>query len=449
MRIHVPEKLLPIFTSDRRYISLDGGRGSAKSWSVAELLLSKGVERRRRVLCTREIQDTIRDSVHKLLSDRIYDMGLDGFYDIKRDSIIGANGTEFIFKGLYRNTQDIKSTEGIDMCWVEEAQSVSRASLRTLIPTIRKPGSQIIFTFNAVNETDPVYVDFKLTDRDDVLKITINYDQNPFFPDVLRREMEWDRAHDMDKYLHVWCGHCLRSSNEQVFYQKWGIKRFEAPPDTFFYFGADWGFSQDPAVLLRCFIIGTELFIDYEFYEIGVDIDYLPGRFELVPESKNYPCTADNNRPETIKYLFKNGYEKIKPTKKGKGSIEDGIAFLRSFSKIWVHERCKHTIDEMRLYKYKTDKLTGLISRKIADKDNHCIDALRYAIEDIMIKHSDGVFKFFEQQAQQMEGKKIQAPDVILPPVGSVKELTKAEQEEIERLQSIDAQSFLNNLKRY
>ena len=146
--LDIPDKLIPIFETDKRYIDLYGGRGSGKSWTVADFLLFQGQVRPCRIMCTREIQKSISDSVIQLLSDKIQANNLSSFYDIQKNAIYGANGTNFLFKGLRHNPNDIKSTEGIDYCWVEEAQSVSRSSLNILTPTVRKDGSQIIFTYN-------------------------------------------------------------------------------------------------------------------------------------------------------------------------------------------------------------------------------------------------------------------------------------------------------------
>ena len=255
LNLEIPEKLLPIFSAKERFIDLYGGRGSAKSWTVADLLIVKGYQKKKRNLCTREIQNTIKDSVYRLLTDKIVKFGLDSFYDIKADSIVGKNGTEFLFKGLLRNPQDIKSMEGINYCWVEEAHSVSRKSLDILIPTIREKDSQIIFTYNPTNEDDPVHVDYTLSDRPNVLRIECNYTDNRFFPEVLREEMEWDRAHDIDKYRHIWEGQCIAHSEAQVFYGKWVVDDFEIPEDVFYYQGADWGFSVDPLAFISCFVV--------------------------------------------------------------------------------------------------------------------------------------------------------------------------------------------------
>lgn len=391
----LPNKLKALYDATPRYICIDGGRGSAKSWSVAHHLLDRGMASKKRILCTREIQNTIKDSVYKLLSDIIDRNNLGGFYEIKADSIVGANGTEFIFKGLLRNINDIKSMEGIDYCWVEEAQSVSRKSLETLIPTIRKEGSQIIFTYNPTSDDDPVHVDYKLSQRPDCLNITVNYPDNQFFPNVLRAEMEYDRAHDIDKYYHVWEGQTVKHSMAQVFYGKWVVEDFETPINQFFYFGADWGFSQDPTVLIRCYIADKNLYIDQETYGHGIDIDKIPDMFRQLPESTKYAITADSARPETISYVYHRGFPLIQSSLKGKGSIEDGIAFVRSFEKIIIHSRCKHTIDEFRTYSYKIDPITGAISNKLEDRNNHCIDAIRYSLEKFYLGSREELYNRF------------------------------------------------------
>ncbi len=385
LNLKIPNIFLPIFSTVLRYVVLYGGRGSGKSHVVATFLIIKALESKKRILCAREIQNSIKDSVHKLLADKISELNLDKYFTVKHDSIVCMNGSEFIFKGLLRNPQEVKSLEGADYCWVEEAMAVSRKSLEILTPTIRKPNSQILFTYNPTNEDDPVHADYTLADRPDTLKIKSNYDANPFFPDVLRAEMEYTKRTDYDKYLHIWQGECVKHSQTQVFYGKWLVEEFEHENE-FLYFGADWGFSNDPTALIRCFIRDNKLYIDYEAWGIGIDIDKTPALFQTVPESDKYPITADSARPETISHVYQNGFPKIKRSIKGKGSVEDGIAHLRGYEKIIIHSRCKHTIDEFRHYCYKTDVKTGQISSVLEDKFNHCIDALRYACEDLM-KH--------------------------------------------------------------
>jgi phage terminase large subunit len=184
----------------------------------------------------------------------------------------------------------------------------------------------------------------------------------------------------------VWEGEPRKASKAQVFAGKWRIGEYVEEDPTkqrVFYFGADWGFSQDPSVLVRCFIEDERLYIDHEAYGVGVDIDDTPRLFETVPEAQRWYITADSARPETISYLQKRGW-KIRGAKKGKGSVEDGVSFLRSFREIVVAPRCKHTIDEMKLYSYKVDRLTGEPTPDLEDKNNHVIDSLRYALEPII-----------------------------------------------------------------
>lgn len=217
MLIDYPEKLEPIFHTKKRYINIHGGRGSAKSHTIALFLLIKAIEKKYRILCTREIQNSIKDSVWKLLTEKISNNKWDSYFNITDASIICVQtGSEFIFKGLRGNAQAIKSTEGIDYAWVEEAQSVSRSSLEILVPTIRKPESQIIFTYNPTLEEDPVHVDYTLAEREDVLKIEINWRDNPWFPEVLKADMEYDKRTNLNKYLYIWEGKCEAFTNEQI-----------------------------------------------------------------------------------------------------------------------------------------------------------------------------------------------------------------------------------------
>jgi phage terminase large subunit len=163
-------------------------------------------------------------------------------------------------------------------------------------------------------------------------------------------------------------------------FKNWTVEEFETPEDAYHRLGADFGFSVDPTVLVRCHLVGRRLFIDYEAYEIGCEIENIPHLFFTVPDAESWPLVADNNRPDTISYLRRNGFTKIYPAIKGKGSVEEGIEWLKNYD-IIVHPRCTHTIDELTLYSYKVDKDTGKILPVLEDKNNHVIDALRYANE--------------------------------------------------------------------
>ncbi len=363
-----------------RYKVMRGGRGSAKSRTAASALLIQAVQQPHRVLCAREIQKSIKDSVKRLLDDEIARLGLAEFFESTENEIRGRNGSLFIFAGLRNNTASIKSIEGVTRCWVEEAQTISRSSLDDLIPTIRAPGSEIWFTYNPRHATDPIDVMFKADELPpQTILLHVNWQDNPWFPEVLRQEMEYDKRRDPDKYRHIWEGQYQTSSEARVF-KNWTVEEFERPAGTVFRLGADWGFSIDPSVLVRCSIDGNRMYVDYEAWAVGCEIVNLPELFMSVPEAEKWPITADSARPETISHMQKNGFPKIRAAIKGAKSLEDGIEWLKSFD-IVVHPRCKHLIDELTLYSYKTDPLTSEVLPVLEDKNNHVIDALRYACE--------------------------------------------------------------------
>jgi len=206
MQLQIPEYAECLFNPSR-YKVLYGGRGGAKSWAVAIFLLITGMNRPIRVLCARELQVSIADSVHKLLSDIINaNPGMSAFYEVQNKSIFGKNGTEFSFKGLKHNANEIKSYEGVDYCWVEEAQAVSDKSWETLIPTIRKDGSEIIIIFNPKNATDPTWRRFVMQADEDTIVRKVGWQDNPFFPEVLNKERLRLLKNDEEAYNHIWEG---------------------------------------------------------------------------------------------------------------------------------------------------------------------------------------------------------------------------------------------------
>ena len=207
MNFELPEKLVFFLSKKARYIVAYGGRGSGKSWTAARCLVLLALQSKVRILCTRQLQTSIKDSVHKLLSDSIQALGLNEFFDITRDAIrCKNNDSKFIFKGIQNNINEIKSIEGIDDCWVEEAQSVSTESWEILIPTIRKEGSEIWVTFNPDREEDATYQRFIVNSPPSSLIQLVNYNDNPWFTDVLRKEMEYCKEVDQGKYEHIWLG---------------------------------------------------------------------------------------------------------------------------------------------------------------------------------------------------------------------------------------------------
>ncbi len=366
-----------------RYKVFHGGRGSGKSFAVAEGLIFLADMAQIRVLCCREIQNSIKESSYQLLKDTAERLGIASHFRFTETSILNRNGSRFIFKGLNRNEQSIKSTEGVDICWVEEAQTVSEKSWETLIPTIRKADSEIWVTFNCLNADDPTTQRFINNPPPEAYVRKVNYNENPFFPEPLRKEMEWCKKTDYEAYLHIWEGFPRTFSDAQIFRGKYTVEPFSdelAAGAPRLFLGADHGFANDPSTLVRCFIVGRKLYIDYEAYGVGVEINELRALYSSVPGFDRWTIYADCARPETNSYLTKQAHLRVIGAEKWQGSVEDGIAYLRGFEQIVIHPRCKHTADEFRLYSYKTDKLTNEVLPIPLDKNNHCIDALRYAL---------------------------------------------------------------------
>ena len=384
LQIKTPRWGLPLL-NPARYKGAHGGRGSGKSHFFAEMLLEEHIaDQTQSSVCVREIQRSLNQSVKRLLENKISEMNAGAYFEVQDALIKSKRGPGLIiFQGMQNHTADsIKSLEGYDRAWVEEAQSLSQRSLDLLRPTIRKPGSQLWFTWNPSQESDPV--DLLLRGDNppkDATVIQVNYSDNPWFPDVLREEMEYDQKRDPDKYRHVWLGGYLTNSEARVF-RNWRVEEFESDVNAVLRFGADWGFATDPTVLVRCYITGRRLYVDYEAYRVGCEIMDTPSLFMSLPEAEKWPITADSARPETISHMRKNGFPKIQAAIKGPKSLEDGIEWLKSYE-IVVHPRCKHTIDELSLYSYKTDKITGQVLPILEDKENHVIDALRYALEGV------------------------------------------------------------------
>lgn len=398
MKCPIPAKCIKVLWDPlrRHYKILYGGRGGAKSWSVARYLLLRGAKEKLRILCTREIQNSIKDSVYRLLVDQIYALGLQAFFIIKADTISGVNGTEFLFKGLQKSISEIKSTEGVDICWVEEADKVSENSWVVLIPTIRKDGSEIIITFNPEDEHSATFTRFvekdgKPVENPEFCREFINYwDVADIFPETLRKEMEWDKKNDDEKYQHVWCGKPKKYGNAVIFRKKIRIEEFETPEGIQLFFGGDFGYAEDAFAAVRMFIQDWTLYIDHEVYGTGIELNELHRLLNTLPGAHKWKIVGDSARPDTISFLCqpftKDGVEyegfDVQGAIKGKGSVEDGIEFLKGFKAIVIHPRCKGAIDNFNNYRWRTDRITGEILPIPVDKNNHVPDACRYALED-------------------------------------------------------------------
>jgi len=392
--LDIPRKLDFLF-KPKRYAVLYGGRGGSKSWAIAHALIAITHTQKKRVLCAREFQASMADSVHRLLKDRINAMGLADSFGVTQNSIYSkVTGSEFIFKGLKQNIQGIRSTEAADICWIEEAQSVSEESWQTLIPTIRTPGSEIWLSFNPMSDEDPTYKRFVLNPPPNAIVCKIGWEDNPWFSPELDAERRYMLETDPEAYEHVWGGETRRISEAMIFRGKLHVENFEeAPLKTRFYLGLDFGFSVDPTALVRCWVKpsaeghGEDLMIDREAYAYNLEIDEMADFFDKkMPDVRMWPIKADNARPETISYLVRQGFT-VSPAEKWQGSVEDGLAHIKGFRRVVVHERhCPHTARDFRLYSYKVDPHTKEVLPIIVDKHDHSVDAVRYSLDGLIMK---------------------------------------------------------------
>ena len=386
--IDLPAKLWPL-TKPKRYNVIHGGRGSGKSESIARLLIIKAMQTQRRILCCREFQASIRESVHALLKSVIHTYDLLDKFTINFNSIkCNLTGSEFVFAGLAEHTVDsIKSLYGFTDVWVEEAQRLSKRSMDLLLPTIRAEGSVFYFTFNPELESDPVYRRFvsETDPRDESIVIEMNYPDNPWFPEVLRVEMEACKRRSNEDYLHIWMGKTRSFTQASILGHLIQVQEFEPDAEWQAYYGIDWGFAADPTVLVRCFLHQRKLYIRNEFYAFGIEISDYARCFASVPGAVNAELWADNSRPESISYLNQptNFPDRkplnVKAAPKWSGSVEDGIAWLRSLDAIVIHPECSNTAYELPRYSWKVDRLTGAILPVPASGWDHVGDSVRYA----------------------------------------------------------------------
>lgn len=382
-----PEIIFPPYYEEfflpRRYKGLFGGRGSGKSHCFAgHVTIRAATEEGFRAVCVREVQRSIADSVKQLIEDKIEAFGLSGFFKITEFDIIGRNGSKIIFRGMQNHTAaSIKSLEGYDLAWIEEAQTISAKSLELLTPTIRKAGSEIWASWNPENESDPIDTFFRGQESPDILARHVNWQDNDWFPAELKADMDRDRRRDPDKYAHVWEGEYRGLSEARVF-RNWREGVIDPPDNVVWFYGADWGFANDETAGIRCCILGDVLYIDAEVYELGVPTEALPRLLNDLPEARKWPMRGDSARPETIDYVRRHGFPKLRAARKGRGSVEDGVSFLQGMD-IVINPACPNTIREFRSYAYKTDSRTNEILPAIEDRNNHLIDALRYAVEGL------------------------------------------------------------------
>ena len=366
-----------------RYKGAHGGRGCGKSHFFAGLLVARALGQQGLLwVCIREIQKSLEQSVKRLIESKIAAFGVGHQFRVKEAEIVTPGGGLIVFQGMQNHTaESIKSLEGFDGAWVEEAQSLSAKSLRLLRPTIRKPGSELWFSWNPGSPEDPIDQLLRGEHKlDGALVVEANWRGNNWLSQELKDERAADLARGADDYEHVWEGGYVTIADAIVFAGRTRIEAFETPADARFFFGADWGFATDPTALVRCFIKDDCLFVDHEAFGHKTELDEIPALFDRVPLARNWPIKADSARPETISHIRAKGFN-ISAAGKWPGSVEDGIAHLKGFKRIVIHERCPNLAREARLYSYRIDRRTDQVLPVIVDQHNHGWDALRYALD--------------------------------------------------------------------
>ena len=386
--IDTPEWSLPLLEPSR-YKGARGGRASGKSHFFAERLVDRAVEEPDLSwVCIREVQRSLKFSAKRLIEGKIKALGVQHLFEITNTEIRRRGGDGIIiFEGMQDHTADsIKSLEGFDGAWVEEAQNLSHRSMELLDPTIRKPGSELWFSWNPDQPDDPV--ERLLRDNEDAIVVHANYTDNPWCPEEAIKLAHRQMRRDFERYNHIWLGGYNVKSEAQIFSGMWRVDEFEPGPKWDGpYQGGDFGFSQDPTCAVRVWIHDNRLWVEYDAGKIGLDLDKTPGFMNRnIPGFDQYKTRWDSARPESISYIKRHGLPKSVGVTKWKGSVEDGIEFLKTFEEIVIHPRCEEMQQEARLYSYKIDK-NGDVTDKIEDDYNHRWDAVRYALGPMIKAH--------------------------------------------------------------
>ena len=400
-RIEIPHKLLPIF-QPRRYKVIHGGRGSGKSWSVARALVSLGVSKSIRVLCARETQKSIQESVHRLLKDQIESLGLEQFYTIQENKIIGTNGTEFTFAGIrQQGVANLKSYEGTDICWVEEAQVVTKKSWDILIPTIRKPGSEIWITFNPELDTDETFSRFVIRPPEDSIVIEMNWQDNPWFPPELDKERRQWLDRDPVGYLTTWEGKCRPAvegaiyANEIEATQREGRIR-AVPYDPQLKVHTVWDLGWNDAMSIICVqrVASEVRIIDYiedshrtvDSYVMQLQerkwnwgTDYIPH------DGAHRDFKSGKSTQELLSTLGRNVQVLAR------GNPEEGIRLARMiFPRTYFDaDRCTELVNHLKRYRRQINQVTQEAGAPLHDEHSHAADAFRYLAQSLDLMSND------------------------------------------------------------
>lgn len=374
MTIEIPSEFKRLFDDDWREAAIYGGRYSLKSHTIARVLLIKARTSKTRVGCFREFQSSIAESSHQLLSDLIKQYKLTDFSVTDKSIVNTVNGSDFIFKGLWNNEQSIKSIEGIDIAWVEEAQTISKESLEVLTPTVRKPGSKIIYTYNRFSEDDPIHTRLLVEGRPNTLVINVNYDiaiKYGMMPQVILDEIEDDKKNRPALYKHKWLGE--PSSSERKIYKDWQIID-EIPHEARLErYGLDFGYTNDPSAIVAVYYLNGGYILDEITFQKGLSNKQIA---DILLNNPQGIVVADSAEPKSIDDIRGYGVNII-PTVKGADSVRYGIQAVQEL-RVSVTKRSINVIKEYRNYLWTVDR-NGIITQEPEHTFSHSMDAVRYA----------------------------------------------------------------------
>lgn len=398
-RVNLPPKVVANFAQPARHRVFRGGRGSAKTASLAKMAAIRGYQfsqegREGIILASREHLNSLDESSLEEIKAAIRsEPWLVANYEVGEKYVRTRDRrVSFAFAGLRHNLDSIKSKAKILLNWTDEAESVSEPAWRKLIPTIREDGSENWISYNPESSDSATHRRFIADPPTNCIATTINWRDNPWFPDVLNQERLDDQRLRPETYDHVWEGAFLTLTEAQVFAGRFAVEEFE--PRDFWdgpYNGLDFGFAADPTAAVQCYIHGRTLWIRREAGKAKLELDDT-GQFvkDRVPGIERHVIRADSARPESISYLRRHGLPNITAVEKWPGSVEDGVAHIKAFERVVIHPDCEQTAREFRLYSYKVDRQTGDIQPVIVDANNHYIDALRYALAPMMRRSGSG-----------------------------------------------------------
>ena len=383
---HTPDWAKPFF-DPTRFKAVYSGRAGGKSHFFAELMLAKMVcDPSLQCVCIRRYRVSLTNSVLLLLKNKISDLKWEKYFEVQQTQIKRKGGRGFItFIGMQdHNASSIKGFENFGIAWVDEAAEIDQYSLDLLIPTLRSEGAETWFSWNPDQSSDPVDAFFRQEPiPKNAIVRGISFRDNPFLTDTSREDEERDRLADPEKHEWIWLGGYNVKSDAVVFAGKWRIAEVNTAQWDGPYYGADWGFANDPTAVAEVWVSGQQIYISRESYAYRLETDRVAPRWKAdLPNMERFVIRADNARPENISFVKRHGFSRLIACEKWPNCVEDGIDWLRSYE-ILVNPNCTNMQAELKRYRYKQNK-GGDVLAQVLDRDNHLVDSMRYALQSLI-----------------------------------------------------------------